>query len=292
MATLKQPWPGAAGVYHGKLWRQLDASSRAATWLCNCRKGQNSGSRSLLNAVDNPKNIISEAQIAGSSEVQNVDAHDIKRGGSHHQTHRNTSLRPKPVLQERNPEESASRVVPSKFVAYKNVIEAGNSRLVIKSKASKPFVSKRTEEALEVVRKAVIDVLAHTDDMGEALERTLKSFGQRNSYWDQVRLHKGVYFDFCMACIVDYKFEAQTREFLSSQMMKELEVRGARRQALQVFRFLQAQPSVKLREQNFVTIISILGREGKLGLAREIFDSLKKLGIATSVHSYTGLISG
>lgn len=80
--------------------------------------------------------------------------------------------------------------------------------------------------------------------------------------------------------------------FLSSQMMKELEVRGARRQALQVFRFLQAQPSVKLREQNFVTIISILGREGKLGLAREIFDSLKKLGIATSVHSYTGLISG
>jgi pentatricopeptide repeat protein len=75
-------------------------------------------------------------------------------------------------------------------------------------------------------------------------------------------------------------------------MMKELEVRGARRQALQVFRFLQAQPSVKLREQNFVTIISILGREGKLGLAREIFDSLKELGIATSVHSYTGLISG
>lgn len=208
MATLKQPWPGAAGLCHGKLWRQMDANSRAATWLCNCRKGQKPGSRSLLHVVGNSKNIISEAQIAGPSEAQNVDACDTKRGGSHHETHGSTSLRPKPVLQERNPEESASRVVPSKFVAYKNVIEAGNSRLVIKSKASKPFASKRTEEALEVVRKAVIDVLAHTDDMGEALERALTSFGQRNSYWDQVRLHKGLCILLLMARIVGYKFEA------------------------------------------------------------------------------------
>lgn len=74
--------------------------------------------------------------------------------------------------------------------------------------------------------------------------------------------------------------------------MKELERRGARRQALQVFRFLQAQSKFELREHNYVTIISILGREGKLGLIMELFDEMKDGGITPSVHSFTALISG
>lgn len=75
-------------------------------------------------------------------------------------------------------------------------------------------------------------------------------------------------------------------------MMKELEIRGARRQALQVFRFLQEHLEYELKEHNCVTIISILGREGKLGLAREIFEGMSKAGVAPSVHAYTALLSG
>lgn len=75
-------------------------------------------------------------------------------------------------------------------------------------------------------------------------------------------------------------------------MMKELEVRGARRQALQVFRFLQREPEFELKEHNCVTIISILGREGKLGLAREIFEERAKASGTPSVHFYTALLSG
>lgn len=74
--------------------------------------------------------------------------------------------------------------------------------------------------------------------------------------------------------------------------MKELEIRGARRQALQVFRFLQNNHDFGLKEHNYVTLISILGREGKLGLAREIFEGMTKAGITPSVHSYTSLLSG
>jgi pentatricopeptide repeat protein len=76
------------------------------------------------------------------------------------------------------------------------------------------------------------------------------------------------------------------------QMMKELEIRGARRQALQVFRFLQKKPEFGLKEHNCVTIISILGREGKLGLAREIFEGMTNNDVTPSAHSYTALLSG
>lgn len=75
-------------------------------------------------------------------------------------------------------------------------------------------------------------------------------------------------------------------------MMKELEVRGARRQALQAFRFLQKKSEFDLKEHHCVTIISILGREGKLGLAGEIFEGMTKDDITPSVHSYTALLSG
>ncbi|KAG0583521.1 hypothetical protein KC19_3G143500 [Ceratodon purpureus] len=146
--------------------------------------------------------------------------------------------------------------------------ELGNSRLVIKSnpaKATKQGESdssnvRKTKATSEIVRKAVIDVLAHTDDMEEALQRAVASFGNRSTYWDQ--------------------------------MMKELEVRGARRQALQVFLFLRKKPEFELKEHTCVTIISILGREGKLGLAREIFEGMTKDGLTPSAHSYTALLSG
>jgi pentatricopeptide repeat protein len=75
-------------------------------------------------------------------------------------------------------------------------------------------------------------------------------------------------------------------------MMKQMECRGARRQALQVFRFLQDQSKFEMREQNYVTIMSILGREGKLGLIKEIFDQMRDATITPTVHSYSVLISG
>jgi uncharacterized membrane protein YecN with MAPEG domain len=72
----------------------------------------------------------------------------------------------------------------------------GNSRLVIKSNPSKAVTQgesglgnvRKTKATSELVRKAVIDALAHTDNMGEALQRAVKSFGNRSTYWDQVKI--------------------------------------------------------------------------------------------------------
>ncbi|KAH8932025.1 hypothetical protein BDL97_19G051500 [Sphagnum fallax] len=115
-------------------------------------------------------------------------------------------------------------------------------------------------KTVEIVRKAVIDVLAHSDNMGDALQRASTALRGDFSLWNQ--------------------------------MMKQMECRGARRQALQVFRFLQAQSKFEMREQNYVTIMSILGREGKLGLIKEIFDQMRDAMITPTVHSYSVLISG
>ena len=63
----------------------------------------------------------------------------------------------------------------------------GNSRLVIKPSPAKASSNVRTTKSTsEIVRKAVINVLAHTDSMEEALLRALQSFGDRSTYWDQV----------------------------------------------------------------------------------------------------------
>lgn len=63
------------------------------------------------------------------------------------------------------------------------------ARLVIKSTPAKVVPTtnvKKTKLTSEIVRKAVIDALAHTDSMEEALHRALQSFGDRNTFWDQV----------------------------------------------------------------------------------------------------------
>lgn len=81
---------------------------------------------------------------------------------------------------------------------------ATNSHLVIKSNSLSPripFVSTKPrektsnqradkrDETMDVIRKAVIDVLAHSDDMSDALQRATESLGNRSSYWDQASLH-------------------------------------------------------------------------------------------------------
>ena len=73
-------------------------------------------------------------------------------------------------------------------------LELGNSRLLIKSNPAKATTqnesslsnARKTKSTSEAVRKAVIDVLAHTYNMEEALLRALKSFGNCSTYWDQV----------------------------------------------------------------------------------------------------------
>jgi pentatricopeptide repeat protein len=75
-------------------------------------------------------------------------------------------------------------------------------------------------------------------------------------------------------------------------MMKQLEHRGARGKALEVFHFVQQQSECKLTERNYLTIIGILSRDGKLALSREIFDSMKKAGVPSTVLTYTAVISG
>jgi len=93
-----------------------------------------------------------------------------------------TTLQRKPSRQSDIPEDTATRVLPDR-----GNFELGNSRLVIKPSPAKATSNVRTTKSTsEIVRKAVIDVLAHTDSMEEALQRALKSFGDRNTYWDQV----------------------------------------------------------------------------------------------------------
>jgi len=96
--------------------------------------------------------------------------------------HLSTTLQRKPSRQSDIPQDAAARVLPDR-----GTFELGNSRLVIKPSSAKAASNVRTTKSTsEIVRKAVIDVLAHTDSMEEALHRALESFGDRSTYWDQV----------------------------------------------------------------------------------------------------------
>ncbi|KAL3686004.1 hypothetical protein R1sor_004026 [Riccia sorocarpa] len=132
----------------------------------------------------------------------------------------------------------------------------------IANKSEKSIKQKvKTDKKDELVNKAVVEFLANSDDKAAiVLTRTAEIFGNQSSLWDQ--------------------------------MMKQLERRGSRGKALQLFQFLQVQNTCKLSEHNYLTIIGILSRDGKLALAREVFDGMKDAQVARTVLSFTALICG
>ena len=77
--------------------------------------------------------------------------------------------------------------------------------------------------------------------------------------------------------------------------MKGLEKRGARGRAYQVFQYMveaKQEGKVRLAHHNFNTIMLILGREGKMRLARSVFDSMAAHGCHAGVFTYSALMTG
>ncbi|KAL2641609.1 hypothetical protein R1flu_009196 [Riccia fluitans] len=166
-------------------------------------------------------------------------------------------------VDEKDARKDGKRKAGRAFARYKN--SASPPRPKPFPIASRPAGSvqqkNNTDRREELVNKAVIEFLASSGDRAAAvLTRSAEVFGNQSSLWDQ--------------------------------MMKQLERRGARAKALQVFHFLQGQDICKLSEHNYLTIIGILSRDGKLALAREIFDGMKGAQVARSVLSFTALICG
>lgn len=80
-----------------------------------------------------------------------------------------------------------------------------------------------------------------------------------------------------------------------NEVMKDLEKRGTRKRALLVFEFmveLAKSQEIRIQQNNFNTIILILGREGKMRVAHQIFDSMQELQMHPGVVSYCSLMTG
>lgn len=143
--------------------------------------------------ISNDGNSAREPSLNSAHTTEFKEVFSSRRGGQNSIT---TSLLRKPLRQADAPQELPSGELSKpadKSLPDSKAFELGNSRLVIKSKPAKATPNdsgssnvKKTKLIPEIVRKAVIDILAHTDNMEEALHRALVSFGNRSTYWDQV----------------------------------------------------------------------------------------------------------
>ncbi|KAJ7564197.1 hypothetical protein O6H91_02G006500 [Diphasiastrum complanatum] len=136
----------------------------------------------------------------------------------------------------------------------------GSSLFSIKTKRDGVQRSRVKSGDEKTAEKAAIEILVHGgENIASVLQRLLESVGNCPSVWDQI--------------------------------IKQMESRGARRRALEIFHFLQRQDAFRMLEQNYVTIIGILGRDGKVGLAQEIFSSMREKEMVPTVFSYTMLMN-
>ena len=81
------------------------------------------------------------------------------------------------------------------------------------------------------------------------------------------------------------------------QVLRELEKRGNRRRAYEVFEFLlMARATGELpgvpSTHNFVTVLSMLARDGRLATAASYLDKMRELEMRVGVHEYTALLAG
>lgn len=125
-----------------------------------------------------------DGAVTWKSEMPSEVCRNVSRRGSQHLS---TTLQRKPSRRTDIPHDSVRSAARVLAADSSQAFELGNSRLVIKSNPAKATSNVRnTKSTSEIVRKAVIDVLAHTDNMEQALQGALESFGNRNTYWDQV----------------------------------------------------------------------------------------------------------
>ncbi|CAI5505156.1 unnamed protein product [Closterium sp. Naga37s-1] len=86
-----------------------------------------------------------------------------------------------------------------------------------------------------------------------------------------------------------------TAATLWDHILRDLEHRGNKRRAYEVFEYLllgKEHHGVTLSPQLFSTVITMLGRDGKLAHARAAFDAMAAHGVARGVHEFTSLLSG
>ncbi|KAM3319013.1 pentatricopeptide repeat-containing protein, chloroplastic [Capsicum chacoense] len=90
-------------------------------------------------------------------------------------------------------------------------------------------------------------------------------------------------------CLDTFKNKLSLSDF--SLVFKEFAARGDWQRSLRLFKYMQRQIWCKPNEHIYTLIIGILGREGLLDKAFEIFDEMPTHSVARTVLSYTAIIN-
>lgn len=90
-------------------------------------------------------------------------------------------------------------------------------------------------------------------------------------------------------CLDTFKNKLSLTDF--SLVFKEFAARGDWQRSLRLFKYMQRQIWCKPNEHIYTLMIGILGREGLLDKAFEIFDEMSTHNVARTVFSYTAIIN-
>ncbi|KAL3513250.1 hypothetical protein ACH5RR_025967 [Cinchona calisaya] len=90
-------------------------------------------------------------------------------------------------------------------------------------------------------------------------------------------------------CLDAFKNKLSLSHF--SQVFKEFAARGDWQRSLRLFKYMQRQLWCKPNEHIYTLMIGILGREGLLDKASEIFDEMPQHNVLRTVLSYTAIIN-
>ncbi|PON34160.1 Smr domain containing protein [Parasponia andersonii] len=90
-------------------------------------------------------------------------------------------------------------------------------------------------------------------------------------------------------CLDIFKNKLSLNDF--ALVFKEFAARGDWQRSLRLFKYMQRQIWCKPNEHIYTIMISLLGREGLLDKAAEVFDEMPSQGVVRSVFSYTALIN-
>ncbi|KAF4376115.1 hypothetical protein G4B88_025206 [Cannabis sativa] len=90
-------------------------------------------------------------------------------------------------------------------------------------------------------------------------------------------------------CLDMFKNKLSLNDF--ALVFKEFAARGDWQRSLRLFKYMQRQIWCKPNEHIYTIMISLLGREGLLDKAAEVFEEMPGQGVVRSVFSYTALIN-
>ncbi|CAK9158130.1 unnamed protein product [Ilex paraguariensis] len=90
-------------------------------------------------------------------------------------------------------------------------------------------------------------------------------------------------------CLDTFKNKLSLNDF--ALVFKEFAHRGDWQRSLRLFKYMQRQIWCKPNEHIYTIMIGVLGREGLLDKAYEIFDEMPSHGVPRSVFSFTSIIN-